>query len=452
MDTARRDNFIGTVRTWLCAGYFLDVRYLALESPEGLQLLGGVIALNPLPPKEDVGFALKTDRVIAGQVQIPAPAAEECMKLFESACAGTLAVDGRSMSFPADSRIDFYSENTDPNRPGVDLHLKVLSDKQPTLASLEVATIDTALRRATPPFDGLSDLCGWLGLDNPAYYGKNASIDIRINPPVDFGDHSALQNDVLTVSLRALEHFSGDQVEFSVRIAPGVGLARHLLGKTIAWAPAEDGLKEGTVQLTAARADVAQCMLTIGNTTVRKHVLVDKARAKTVRLAAAKSLDPGLDQLRAAILGGSDSKRFEKAIDTLVFLYGFSPAPPVDSDAPDLLVTSPGGRLAVVECTLKTSDFLTKVSKLAARRNKLVADLRSIGHAADVHAILVCASPRNEIIAADDVELAKHSVTLLTKENLTRAFEEIQNPPDPDALLERAKAVIAETQRRAQPI
>jgi hypothetical protein len=108
--------------------------------------------------------------------------------------------------------------------------------------------------------------------------------------------------------------------------------------------------------------------------------------------------------------------------------------------------------LAIVECTLKVSDFNGKVSKLAARRNRLVAELSTKGYAADVHAVLVCASPRRDIIGIDDVELAKQNVTLMTAENLKRAIDEVQTPQDPDELLVRANAALIETQRQAQPL
>jgi hypothetical protein len=139
-------------------------------------------------------------------------------------------------------------------------------------------------------------------------------------------------------------------------------------------------------------------------------------------------------------------------VATLLFLHGFIPTPQADTDAPDLLVGTPGGRLALVECTLKFADFNAKVAKLAARRNRLVLELRAKGHAADVHAVLVCPMPKSEIVGLDELELAGQNVTLVTSETLAAALDRVQSKFDPDEILMQASAALVETQRRSNPM
>jgi hypothetical protein len=454
MSDPQRASFLRNVSAWLCRGYFLDIRYLALATETGDELLGAVVGLSPTAPSEDVSFELKVAKLKAGQIQMAAP--DSAFDVLREACEGTLAINGLRLPLSRRGAIGYYSDNSDPRKPGVDFHLRIQADRPSTLAGHEVLDLDTGLRRATPPFDGLTDLCGWLGVDNPSHHGRASQIDVRVNPPVDLLFESKLEDDTLHLKLRALGSFDARDLQLAVRVAPGAGLSRYLLGDKIEWAESKNGMKEGEVVLRSLKADLAQCMLTLGDFTVRRHIFVDRNRARTLRLAAFQSHDSGLEQLRSALqvtkIRDRDAARFEKGIASLLFLYGFAATPHVDTDAPDLLVTTPGGRIAVVECTVSVSDFYGKVSKLAARRNKLLEDLSARGHAADVHAVLVCASPRDEIMAADDIELAKNRVTLLTREHLMQAIEEVQRPPDPDELLARADAALAKSQRSAQGV
>jgi hypothetical protein len=448
-----REEFLDAAGQWSCPGYFFDIRYLALKSGGKEQLCGAIMVLNPLPPKEDLQFSLDTENVRAGQIQCQAPA--DVLKLLELACTGRLSFREVDVCLPIGEGVDYYSDSGDQSKATPDVHLRVLANQKIPFSPEELRAVDTALRRTHPPFDGLVDLASWLGVQNPAHFGSQASIDIRLNPPVDVGDELVLADDMLSVNFRALEALDPAPLKVAVRVAPGKGLSRHQLSDQISWSRPVNGLKEGKLRFNASNADVAQLMLSLGGYTIRRQVLVDKSRARTLKLAAVMALDPGLDQLTTALRSTSrdrDAARFEKAVATLLFLYGFIPTPHVDTDGPDLLVSTPGGRLAIVECTLKVSDFYGKVSKLAGRRSRILAELAAKGHAADVHAVLVCASPRSDIVGIDNIELAKQNVTLITGENLQRAIDEVQSSHDPDELLIRASAALVETQRQLQPL
>jgi hypothetical protein len=448
-----RNSFLQAAADWLCDGYFLDLRYLSLKHDGQEALFGVLVGLNPLPPAQNVQFRLNLGGLRAGQIQCRAP--EDSLALLDALSKGELSFESIDARFPSASRLSFYSESADHSPANAGLHLRISSDHPFTLGSEGLRVLNDGLRCAEPPFDGLTDLTSWLGVENPARLGQQAAIEIRINSPVDLADEVSLVDDGLAISLRALGAFNPDKLKLAVRIAPGTGLARFQLANEIHWSTPVEGVKRGTVALNAANGDVAQLMLSVGDRTVRRHVVVDRSRARTVRLAAALALDPGLEQLRASLRSSGkdrDSARFEKAVAMLLFLHGFTPTPHVDTDAPDLLVATPGGRLVLVECTLKVSDFNGKVSKLAVRRNRLISGLASKGHTADVHAVLVCASPKEEIVGVDEIELARQNVTLLAGEALARALDDVQTPRDPDELLVRASAALVETQQKASTL
>lgn len=439
MGAEQRDSFLEAARHWVCEGYFFDVRYVAYEGADRVELLRGALALNPLPPKENVGFSLSAAGLVAGQFQSSASSYDEMLTLVNEACSGRLSAHGHSLSLVS-SALDFYSENVDQGRAAVDLHLRVGTDQQGGIPHAALPQIESALRWAETPFDGLTDLCGWLGVESLTNFGRGPYIDVRINPPVDFAMPSGLEGDVLTLRLHALKSYDTRHVRLAIRSAPGRGLARSLASAQIIWKPGEEALVDGIARIECPNADMVVCMLGLGGSTVRRQLFVDKSRSRTIRLAALKSLDHNLEHLQAALIGGADSKRFEKAVEGMLFLYGFAPVGPVDTDAPDLLVMSPAGRLAIVECTLRANDLVGKVGKLAARRNKLVDDLAVAGHSAPVQAFLVCGCAKKDLVGARKEELAKHSVTVLAREDLVRSLDRVQRPVDPDGLLEQAQA------------
>ncbi len=110
------------------------------------------------------------------------------------------------------------------------------------------------------------------------------------------------------------------------------------------------------------------------------------------------------------------------------------------------MISTIGGKIAIVECTTKISDFQSKLGKLVDRHTELVKVLGSSGHHIRVDAFLVCALPRAQI-AVDEARLIHHRITLLSKEDLQRAFDLVRGRNDPDEWLDRAAASL--DQRRS---
>ena len=146
--------------------------------------------------------------------------------------------------------------------------------------------------------------------------------------------------------------------------------------------------------------------------------------------------------VRAAVLESSDSVKFEHGVASLCFLLGFTPSVQLETDAPDLVVATPGGKLILVECTMRTSDIATKIGKLVDRRGSLSKHLAASGHPAEVNAVLVCRSPVDQL-PAQATEAARNMVILLTNEDLLAAFDRVRSPVDPDEVLAGAAARLA---------
>jgi hypothetical protein len=172
---------------------------------------------------------------------------------------------------------------------------------------------------------------------------------------------------------------------------------------------------------------------------VRRHWFLDVAKTRNDRLVVSQEFDKDLRMLKQAILEPVDQNRFETGIASLLFLLGFCPAVQVETNSPDLIVTTPAGKLVVLECTIKIADFNSKLGKLVDRRGIAAKALQRSHHNYEVHAVLVSAQPRDQI-AVDEKELREQKVILLTKDDLTASFDRVRFPSDPDQLLNDAAA------------
>jgi hypothetical protein len=204
------------------------------------------------------------------------------------------------------------------------------------------------------------------------------------------------------------------------------------------------GRREGSATIALRNADAALVMLSVGSSTVRRNWFLDPTKARNNRLLAIQHFDKDLRMVRQAVLESADSAKFETGVAALLFLLGFSPAVQLETDAPDLVVTTPGGQLGIVECTTRIADFSSKLGKLVDRRGSLTKSLQASGHTANVVAAMICRLPRDQI-AAHEGELRALNTILVTGEDLAAALERVRVPNDPDRLVAEALARMSTT-------
>jgi len=440
-DNALR-TFIEAAESWVCDGYALDIRYLADTRSEPALIWHASVHLNPLPPDRDNRLRIDSTGICIGQIQLHPERKVSLLQVLRDAAAGSLPLAKCRLHVTAEQPVDHYSEMGARDRWFAQLHLQVRGARRPPPSTLELAAIDNALRAANPPFDGLQDASTWLSLPAPGS-SDSPSITIMVGPPADLiTDSCRLTNDELTLRIHAHPKFDVRQVSLAVRSVPGNGLAARLqIADAITWKRVRNGLREGIVKISVANADQALAVLLIGGAMVRRHWFIDPTKARNNRLLAAQHFDRDLRMIRSAVFESTDSARFETGIAALLFLLGFTPSVQLETDAPDLIVTTPAGRLALVECTTRVADFGIKLGKLVDRRGALVNALASSGHPAEIAAVLVCRLPKSQI-AAKMEELRTHRVVLLTGDDLASFFDGLRFPSDPDRILGNALAAL----------
>ena len=439
------EEFVNSASEWICDSYSLDIRYLAKKHDGKLQILDASLVASPLAKNKPTSFSIEFGSLIAGQEFTASLSKTEILRKLSLAVDGDLVANGLRLSLPNSTPLDHYSEMPRRDSWLFDLHLQTSGGRTPPPSPAEALRHDQTLRRITPPFDGMADLCSWLQLSDTRISGQSSTINVRVHPPVVISlEESTLLSNRLKLTLSAHSKFPLSNIHLATREFPGSSIeTRKQVSESISWRRAKDGLRTGFLEIPLINADSVLAMLMAGDRTVMRRWFLDPGKAVNSRYVATQHFDKDLSRLRKSLIDTTDSVGFEKGVASLLFLLGFSPAIQVESEAPDIVVTTPGGKLAIVECTIKTSDFENKVGKLVDRRNALRKVLEASNHNSRVDAFLVCGLPKSQI-SAEESRLAKHQVLLLSREDITQAFEQLRMPSNSDEMLERAVAKLSE--------
>jgi hypothetical protein len=148
--------------SWVCDSYSIDIRYLAgLDSNDQYRIWSASVLLAPLPPQKNTSFQISTGKFVAGQLQLSGQSKNGLIKILEHAIEGELKVHGKRLRLIADQRLDYYYEMGHRDRWYADLHLQLAGSRNLGVEPIDAASIDSELRKANPPFDGLTDLISW---------------------------------------------------------------------------------------------------------------------------------------------------------------------------------------------------------------------------------------------------------------------------------------------------
>lgn len=434
-----KDEFIRACEAWLCDSYSATVQYLALRNANGItQLAEAVITVAPLPGGGDLDFIIDESLILVGQMQLNNLSSEKIKELLADVCDGTVTVEGERLSLGGIDDLGFHSDMIQENRWFSDLHLDVIGPRPASHPDVDFQAIDNQLRISTPPFDGLADVCGWLGLSASRQALWQPSIKIRMLSPVDLSfPETTLRNNQLQLTLHAHPSLDVAKIEVAIKTTPGVRLhGRQQVASQIRWAQDVSTYRNGIALVTLDNAENVLVMLMLSGRIVRRQWFVDSSKAANPRFTVMRHFDEGLSRLEKQVFETNDSRDFEKGISSLLYLMGFASAVCAEHNAPDIILSTPSGRIALIECTLRTSDFANKLGKLVDRGRSAAKALPALGVHADIFSVLVCALPIDQIKHAP-ADLKAHRIALVTRENLMDAFERLRGPQDPDGLLNK---------------
>ena len=243
------------------------------------------------------------------------------------------------------------------------LHLKVIGSPRPPPPGLDLAGIDNALGHRVLRLSVLATRAAGFAFDAPEPQRTHLPLTSVLALHVNLiYEKSVLAGDIFAATLYAHPKFDVQRVGLALRAMPGVALTeRRQVAGEIKWGRIRDGKRAGIAKIALRNADSVLAMLLIGSSTVWRQWFLDPARARNNRFIAVGQFDRDIRMVKQAVLESPDSVKYERGVAALLFLLGFSPCLTLETDSPDLVVTTPAGKLAVVECTTRIADFASKL-------------------------------------------------------------------------------------------
>lgn len=228
-------------------------------------------------------------------------------------------------------------------------------------------------------------------------------------------------------------------------------------GEDLVWKN-EEFYQVGESEIDIPVNSALQCFASYAGTVQHFGWLADPMASQNPRRAVYEAFDPGLivlkDILAKAQGRGSQTKDFEAGLAWLFWMLGFSVAHlggvPRTQDAADLVLVTPKGSFAIIECT---TGLLKAENKMALLNDRAHAARQRLNASDNSHVrmlpVMITSKTREEV-KADLDQAEKLGILVLTKDNFESAITRTLVLPDPDLLLEEGfQAVEAAKERHA---
>lgn len=289
--------------------------------------------------------------------------------------------------------------------------------------------LDWELKSASAPFDSLGELLGEYSLGG--YKGDFAHIEVVARAAVEVDINSVVHGDSAKPALFLSNSLNQADCHLGYRVLlHGQVMERGTIsGADMEWTRSEHSM-HGAGSLTIPSGAVLQCFATYRGFVHHQRWIADPALSQNPRRAALEEFDVKLVVLRDFLFEEQkqrkDARDFEIGVAWLMWMLGFSVAhagaTPRTSEATDILATTPGGHMALVECTTGHIKADTKLAKLVERAQTVRRRLDASGnHHIRLLPVIVTALGRDEVKA--DLDQAQQlGVVVATREDLSDAL------------------------------
>lgn len=389
----------------------------------------------------------KSQSAIALAGRLPDLATAETV--LSSFAIGRVAIGGEEFLFPSDDggevKFDF-----EPFRQGALQQSRLLAltgRGRTTVGLLDFESLDWEVKSASPPYLGFQELL--LDFSAPIPQGNGLFESFYALPVAIDGDRSRLNGTTVSVCLKAERGIRPDDIQLGlIAIKTGEPADRqNIPGTELAWQ--DDGqFLIGSVEREVPAGRAVQAIASLQGSAFHFWWLVDPHHITNPRKGIFELIDPGLSQIRDLLskTPKGAARELESAVAWLFWMLGYSVAHlgavKFTQDAVDLLVATPRGNFALVECTTGVISVDKKVPNLLRRRAQVLEMLaRSSHNAVRVLPILVTSCTRAEV----EQEIApaqQRGVLVLTRTDLEEMVTQANLMFDADDLYQRAETQV----------
>ena len=164
MNISPAENFLAIADEWICDRYTLSLNYFAQKSSTSFELINAAITAAPRKPQIIENLHIETASLIAGQEILHPAQKSDILEILRQATKGQISTKKIRLQLDSKSGLSIYSENQSRDDWHTILHLNIAGSQSTPISALQAAQEDQELRSNATPFDGINDLCGWLGL------------------------------------------------------------------------------------------------------------------------------------------------------------------------------------------------------------------------------------------------------------------------------------------------
>lgn len=372
--------------------------------------------------------------------------------VMKSLIAGYLSTPDGTVLFPANESRQYSAFYQPFHDDGLKTqsrfaHLTVCGGPIPEIRMQP--SLDWELRAADTPYDGIQDILNEFG---PGLIGENSRIEVvAFNAAtIDFG--SVVTGETAKLALRTTTSADISKISVGYRVldAGRIVQRRKLAGSDLSWSD-QEGYKLGNVEFTVPRAAVVHATAVYDGIAQQHYYFSDPNAFQNPRRAAYEAFDAKCalfdDILSRAQSSKPDSREFEAAMPWLFWMLGFAPSSLVGvrqmSNAPDTLLCTPKGNIAVVECTV---GLLKDDSKLTKLHDRVQAVRRNLEHSSTRHLrvlpVMVTAKSVEEV-RPDLDQAIRLGVYVVTREGIERLKQRTLLISDADQLFGLAEQELA---------
>lgn len=309
--------------------------------------------------------------------------------------------------------------------------------------------LDWSLRASTTPFDGLADLVSDFGV--PAV-GHTIAVNVVAHCGVMVDSSSNLVGTKAKLAVGLALGLDPNLAAAGVVVRNQREVQRlYFSGADLSWQ--HDAIRQiGEVMFEVPSGAILHCFASYGGITHHRYWVLDAIRTQNHRRTALEAADVSMQTIgeifAEAKIDRGVARKFESAVSWLLWLLGFSPAHlgevPRTQDAPDIVVATPLGHIAVVECTtglVKNEKLLSLRERARAVRQRLEDSNMGWAH---VLPVLVCARSNQEVEPERDGAAAM-GITVVDGEDLHEFLRDrTPFPPDADRLFREIEDALAQ--------
>jgi hypothetical protein len=441
------DEFFAAIAPFEAAYSCIGFSYLAIKIADRFIITHGRVFLNTSSRNPRAHF--KSAHVRAGHY----PLSElklDVRTLVDRLLAGHVDTPHGTLHFPAESQHAASFVPFDPVALQTQVRHNHLTIMGGQMVAIQQPDIDWEVKAAQEPYDGLQELARDFGLGAP--FGTTIQVAfLAYNVAAIDGPRSKVEGTNADVHILLAKGLSTDCVTLSYRsYALGSADRQSIDGGKMEWTQ-EAEYWRGRVSIQITNAAVLNCTVNYDGIAQAHFWLADPAHVQNPRRAVYEAFDPKLQNLQAIISGagarGQDARSLEAAVAWIFWMLGFSGvqlgAIPKTQDAADLLMTTPAGHFAVVECTTGLLKAENKLALLHARAGAVHRQLDTSNNAR-LRVLPVIVTSRTRAEVTPDIEPAERlGIYIVTRESLEESITMTMIQHNADDIYNRAMQIVS---------